>query len=108
MTHIFQGVQLIPKSELSMASKLHAAVDVEKTCARAEAAIPDLWKQLLISAVKRHQTDCYEIWALTDHEISNVNFELDPRQTSNGLFSERENWFWGIENVYCFPSLIID
>jgi len=41
MTHIFQGVQLIPKSELSMASKLHAAVDVEKTCARAEAAIPD-------------------------------------------------------------------
>jgi len=40
MTHIFQGVQLIPKSELSMASKLHAAVDVEKTCARAEAAIP--------------------------------------------------------------------
>ena len=58
-TYIFQGVELIPKSELSMASKLHAAVDVEKTCARAEAAIPDSWKQLLITAVKRHYcTDC--------------------------------------------------
>ena len=83
-----------------MASKLHAAVDVEKTCARAEAAIPDLWKQLLISAVKRHQTDCYEIWALTDHEIYNANFKWP-------VLGKRKR-FWGIENVHCFPLLIID
>ena len=93
-----------------MASKLHAAMDVEKTCARAEAAIPESWKQLLITAVKRHCTDCYEVWALTDNEIYYVKFELDPRQTSNGRFSEREKGF-GVLKMYiyvCSPSLIID
>ena len=47
-TYIFQGVELIQKSESSVASKLHAAVNVEKSCACAEPAIPGSWKQSLI------------------------------------------------------------
>ena len=45
------------------------------------------------TAVKRHCTDWYELWALTDHEIYYIRFELGPRQTSNVLFSETEKGF---------------
>ena len=36
-----------------------------------------------ITAEKRHCTDWYEIWALTDHEIYYVKIELDLRKFSN-------------------------
>ena len=40
------------------------------------------------TAVKRHCTDWYEIWALKDHEIYYMKIELDLRKFSNGPFSE--------------------
>ena len=46
-----------------------------------------------LTAVKRHCTNWYEIWSLTDHEINYIKFELDLRQTSNGLLSETEKGF---------------
>ena len=47
-----------------------------------------------ITAVRRHCTDWYEIWALTDHEIYYIKIELDLRKFSNGPFSETEKAFW--------------
>ena len=49
---------------------------------------------LYITAVRRHCTDWYEIWALTDHEIYYIKIELDLRKFSNGPFSETEKGFW--------------
>ena len=49
---------------------------------------------LLFTAVRRHCTDWYEIWALTDHEIYYIKIELDLRKFSNGPFSETEKAFW--------------
>ena len=46
------------------------------------------------TAVRRHCTDWYEIWALTDHEIYYIKIELDLRKFSNGPFSETEKAFW--------------
>ena len=46
------------------------------------------------TAVRRHCTDWYEIWALTDHEIYYIKIELDLRKFSNGPFSETEKGFW--------------
>ena len=40
------------------------------------------------TAVRRHCTDWYEIWALTDHEIYYIKIELDLRKFSNGAFSK--------------------
>ena len=48
----------------------------------------------LATAVRRHCTDWYEIWALTDHEIYYIKIELDLRKFSNGPFSETEKGFW--------------
>ena len=48
------------------------------------------------TAVRRHCTDWYEIWALTDHEIYYIKIELDLRKFSNGPFSETEKGFWVI------------
>ena len=59
-----------------------------------------LWPSSLIhgslhsTAVRRHCTDWYEIWALTDHEIYYIKIELDLRKFSNGPFSETEKGFW--------------
>ena len=47
-----------------------------------------------LTAVRRHCTDWYEIWALTDHEIYYIKIELDLRKFSNGPFSETEKAFW--------------
>ena len=47
-----------------------------------------------ITAVRRHCTDSYEIWALTDHEIYYIKIELDLRKYSNDSFSETEKGFW--------------
>ena len=47
-----------------------------------------------ITAVRRHCTDWYEIWALTDHEIYYIKIELDLRKFSIGPFSETEKGFW--------------
>ena len=47
-----------------------------------------------LTAVKRHCTNWYEIWALTDHEIYYIKIELDLRKFSNGPFSETEKGFW--------------
>jgi len=52
-----------------------------------------LWQS---TAVRRHCTDWYEIWALTDHEIYYIKIELDLRKFSNGPFSETEKGFWVI------------
>lgn len=49
---------------------------------------------LLVTAVRRHCTDWYEIWALTDHEIYYIKIELDLRKFSIGPFSETEKGFW--------------
>ena len=46
------------------------------------------------TAVRRHCTDWYEIWALTDHEIYYIKIKLDLRKFSNGPFSETEKAFW--------------
>ena len=46
------------------------------------------------TAVRRHCTDWYEIWALTDHEIYYIKIELDLRKFSIGPFSETEKGFW--------------
>ena len=46
------------------------------------------------TAVRRHCTDWYEIWALTDHEINFIKIELDLTKFSNGPFSETEKGFW--------------
>ena len=51
-----------------------------------------LW-HLLATAVKRHCTDRYEIWASTDHEIYYMKIELDLQKFSNGPFSETEKCF---------------
>ena len=48
------------------------------------------------TAVRRHCTGWYEIWALTDHEIYYIKIELDLRKFSNGPFSETEKGFWVI------------
>ena len=55
----------------------------------------DLWKICIhpFTAVKRHCSDWYEIWALTDHDLYYLKFELDPRQTSNDPFTETEGGF---------------
>ena len=45
------------------------------------------------TAVRRHCTDWYEIWALTDHEIYYIKIELDLRKFSIGPFSETEKGF---------------
>ena len=45
------------------------------------------------TAVRRHCTDWYEIWALTDHEIYYIEIELDLRKFSNCPFSETEKGF---------------
>ena len=50
--------------------------------------------QKLCTAVRRHCTDWYEIWALTDHEIYYIKIELDLRKFSIGPFSETEKGFW--------------
>ena len=50
------------------------------------------WDQ--VTAVRRHCTDWYEIWALTDHEIYYIKIELDLRKFSIGPFSETEKGFW--------------
>ena len=42
----------------------------------------------LSTAVRRHCTDWYEIWALTDHKIYYIKIELDLRKFSIGPFSE--------------------
>ena len=47
-----------------------------------------------LTAVRRHCTDWYEIWALTDHEIYYIKIELDIRKFSIGPFSETEKGFW--------------
>ena len=52
------------------------------------------WIALLLTAVRRHCTDWYEIWALTDHEIYYIKIELDLRKFSIGPFSETEKGFW--------------
>ena len=49
---------------------------------------------VLSTAVRRHCTDWYEIWALTDHEIYYIKIELDLRKFSIGPFSETEKGFW--------------
>ena len=48
---------------------------------------------LTVTAVRRHCTDWYEIWALTDPEIYYIKIELDLRKFSNGPFSERKKVF---------------
>ena len=48
------------------------------------------------TAVRRHCSDWYEIWALTDHEIYYIKIELDLRKFSNGPLSETEKGFWVI------------
>ena len=48
---------------------------------------------LSTTAVKRHCTDWYEKWALTDHEIYFIKIELDIRKFSNGPFSETKKGF---------------
>ena len=53
-----------------------------------------LWITWDSTAVRRHCTDWYEIWALTDHEIYYIKIELDLRKFSNGPFSETEKGFW--------------
>ena len=45
------------------------------------------------TAVRRHCTDWYEIWALTDHEIYYIKIELDLRKFSIGPFSKTEKGF---------------
>ena len=55
-----------------------------------------LWVKSVFTAVRRHCTDWYEIWALTDHEIYYIEIELDLRKFSNGPFSETEKGFWVI------------
>ena len=45
------------------------------------------------TAVRRHCTDWYKIWALTDHAIYYSKIELDLRKFSNGPFSETEKGF---------------
>ena len=49
-----------------------------------------------ITAVRRHCTDWYEIWALTDHENYYRKIKLDLRKFSNGAFSKTEKGFWVI------------
>ena len=49
---------------------------------------------LASTAVRRHCTDWYEIWALTDHEIYYIKIELDLRKFSIGPFLETEKGFW--------------
>ena len=49
--------------------------------------------ELCYTAVRRHCTDWYEIWALTDHEIYYIKIELDLRKFSIGPFSETEKGF---------------
>ena len=49
---------------------------------------------LIFTAVRRHCTDWYEIWTLTDHEIYYIKIELDLRKFSIGPFSETEKGFW--------------
>ena len=51
------------------------------------------WSHSYTTAVRRHCTDWYEIWALTDHEIYYIKIELDLRKFSNGPFSEMEKGF---------------
>ena len=51
---------------------------------------------ILDTAVRRHCTDWYEIWALTDHEIYYIKIKLDLRKFSIGPFSETEKGFWVI------------
>ena len=50
--------------------------------------------EITSTAVRRHCTDWYEIWALTDHEIYYIKIELDLRKFSIGPFSETEKGFW--------------
>ena len=45
------------------------------------------------TAIRRHCTDWYEIWALIDHEIYYIKIELDLRKFSIGPFSETEKGF---------------
>ena len=61
----------------------------------------NIWGHVLLTtcktpstAVRRHCTDWYEIWALTDHEIYYIKIELDLRKFSIGPFSETEKGFW--------------
>ena len=42
------------------------------------------------TAVMRHCTYWYEIWALTDHEIYYIEFALDSKQPSDGPFLDTE------------------
>ena len=46
-----------------------------------------------VTAVRRHCTDWYEIWALTEHEIYYIKIELDLRKFSIRPFSETEKGF---------------
>ena len=49
--------------------------------------------KIIITAVGRHCTDWYEIWALIDHEIYYIKIELDLMKFSNSPFSETEKGF---------------
>ena len=49
--------------------------------------------EFTVTAVRRHCTDWYEIWALTDHEIFYIKIEMDLRKFSIGPFSETEKGF---------------